>query len=336
MKKNFILLILICIIITSCESKDLSNDEATETNISVKDDNITEEIHSDYTGEICSNEEKDTPAFMAMIENSVNSRPQSGLSYADIIYETSAEGGIPRFIALFHDNLPNVIGPIRSVRPYFLTIARAFNLPVAHCGGSEEALTSIDKDKTLMSINEIKEGTYFWRDNSRKAPHNLYTSAENIENYIKDNSLKFTSNKFYSFDKSYFNKENLDICNNLKITVNSNYNTSYTYDNGIYKKYMDSKEAIDILNNEALSFSNIIIEKTDINISNDNLHLDIKLIGEGDGYVLSQGKILPIKWKKASDTSQTLLYDTSGNEISLSPGKTIYHIIDSKNKIDIN
>lgn len=336
MKKIFLLVILICILLTSCESKDLSNDDATETNVSIENDDATEEMYSDYTGETCSNEKKDTPAFMAMIENSVNARPQSGLSYADIIYETSAEGGIPRFIALFHDNLPNTIGPIRSVRPYFLTIAKTFNLPVAHCGGSEEALNTIEKDTTLMSINEIKQGAYFWRDNNRKAPHNLYTSAENIEKYISDKSLKFTNSKFYSFDKNFFNKENLDNCTKLKIAVNSNYNTSYIYDNGLYKKSMDGKDAIDALNNEILSFSNIIIQKTNINISSDNLHLDIELIGEGDGYIISQGKILPMKWKKTSDTSRTLLYDTSGNEVSLSPGKTIYHIIDSKNKIDIN
>ncbi len=36
----------------------------------------------------------------AMIENHPDARPQSGLSDADIVYETLAEGGITRFVAL--------------------------------------------------------------------------------------------------------------------------------------------------------------------------------------------------------------------------------------------
>lgn len=57
-----------------------------------------------------------------MIENSTDARPQSGLTSADIVYETVAEGGITRFMALFYCNsLSDIqVGPVRSARTYFI------------------------------------------------------------------------------------------------------------------------------------------------------------------------------------------------------------------------
>ena len=62
------------------------------------------------------------PYYGVMIENYVDARPQTGLDKADIVYEALAEGGITRFIAIFHDNIPTVAGPVRSARPYFVSI----------------------------------------------------------------------------------------------------------------------------------------------------------------------------------------------------------------------
>ena len=57
-----------------------------------------------------------------MIENHEESRPQSGLSDTDIVYEAVAEGGITRFMALFYCQAAAyeaILGPDRSARTYF-------------------------------------------------------------------------------------------------------------------------------------------------------------------------------------------------------------------------
>ena len=82
----------------------------------------TQKYFSPYTGEEVNKKTLDNIAVLAIVENSIDARPQSGLNAADIVYETMAEGGIPRFIALFQKNSVAKIGPIRSVRPYFLDI----------------------------------------------------------------------------------------------------------------------------------------------------------------------------------------------------------------------
>ncbi|ATD53849.1 DUF3048 domain-containing protein [Clostridium chauvoei] len=290
-------------------------------------------IYSYYTGEEISQDLNNNTPFMVMVENSVYARPQSGLSYADVIYETLAEGGIPRFMALFHSKQPNAIGPIRSVRPYFLDLAHENNLAFAHCGGSSEALATISEDESIMSINEISNGKYFWRDDKRSAPHNLYTSSENILNSIIDKKFNSTPKPFATFNSEYYSKESLNTIKNINLNVNRFYNTSYIYDNGEYIKYMDGEVAIDALTDKPLSFANVVIQKTNIQLQADNNHIDIDLIGEGEGYIFSNGKYVNVLWKKEDKNSKTTFYDYSGNVVPLSQGKTIWHILDKNSNI---
>ncbi|WP_278320958.1 DUF3048 domain-containing protein [Clostridium tetanomorphum] len=123
--------------------------------------------------------------FMVIVENSKDARPQSGLVDADIVYETMAEGGIPRFIALYHKKDSDKIGPVRSARPYFLDIAKENNLPFAHCGYSEEAKDIISKEN-LPSLNEFDYEKAYWRDKNRKYEHSLYTSSSKLRELLKE------------------------------------------------------------------------------------------------------------------------------------------------------
>ena len=75
------------------------------------------------------------PALAVKVENSVAARPQSGLNAADVVWEEVVEGGITRFVAVYHSNLPPDIGPIRSVRPMDAAIAGPLHGLFAFSGG---------------------------------------------------------------------------------------------------------------------------------------------------------------------------------------------------------
>ncbi|MGG7179074.1 DUF3048 domain-containing protein [Clostridium paraputrificum] len=331
-KKYFLtLLIFFIFLFLGCNNK-VVNEEISDTT----SQDIPEKFYNLYTGEESLTDINNNIPFMVMIENSPASRPQSGLSQADVVYETSAEGGIPRFMALFHKNSPDTIGPVRSIRSYFIDISQEHNLPFAHCGGSEEALNEIANNNSIMSINEISKTNYFWRDPKRNPPHNLYTSSTNIRDYIRKNNWTVDGKAFSKFNSSFYTSNDLPTANNVRITMNKLYNTSYTYSNDLYLKSMDGIKAIDADNNEAISFTNIIIQKTNIKLSSDNLHLNIDLLGDGDAIVLSKGKMVSATWKHTLDSSRTRLYDDSGDEIPLSPGKTIWHIVDKSTSVEIN
>ncbi|MFD1991913.1 DUF3048 domain-containing protein [Paenibacillus nicotianae] len=116
-----------------------------------------------------------------MINNAPAARPQSGLAQADMVYEVLAEGGITRLIAVYQSYHGDVtIGPVRSIRPYLIGIGESMNALLVHAGGSPEAY-SILQQGNKEHLDEITNASVpFWRDSSRKAPHNLYTNEEKL------------------------------------------------------------------------------------------------------------------------------------------------------------
>ena len=288
---------------------------------------------SPYTGEELSKETLESIPFMVIVENSRAARPQSGLSDADIVYETMAEGGVPRFLALFHSSSAKEIGPVRSARPYFISLAKFYNVPFAHCGGSAEALETINKEN-LMSLNEFTNGGYYWRDNSRKAPHNLYTSSEKLNKLITNKKYIQASSSQLKFNKDFW-QESYPTAQRLDIKLSPYYSTSYNFAEGLYYKNMDGQKIEDKNTGNQLTASNIVIQVTDIKTLDSYGRLDIRQTGTGIGYVFSNGKYLKITWNKADDKSPTVLKDEKGREVSLSPGKTWWHLADNKVKLEI-
>lgn len=335
MKKLLVLIISFSLLLTGCslptnenKNKNLGRQAAPVFEDDSSATNTSNSKFSLYTGESLTSDEILQSPFMAIIENSVAARPQSGLAAADIIYETMAEGGIPRFVAIYQKENPKKIGPIRSARPYFLDISREYSLPLAHCGGSEEALNEIQSTPDLMSLNEIKNGSYFWRDTNKKSPHNLFTSAEKVRKFIKDTTLKVNALTKLSFDEKAFDSTDLEKGEKIDMKLSPTYKTDYTYKNQKYEKTMDGKPAIDADSNDILSFKNVVVQVTSIKLQSDKVHLDIDLVGKGDGMVFSEGKYKKVTWSKKDKNSPTELLDDSGNKVALTPGKTIWHIVD--------
>jgi len=334
--------LLLCIIISMCfvaagctkKAEPIarpSQTKPTKTEAPVK---VQQKFISPYTGEEVKKEVLNNIAVLAIVENSETARPQSGLNAADIVYETMAEGGIPRFIALFQSSNAQKIGPIRSARPYFLDISKEYNLPFAHCGGSQEALDEIDNEN-LMSMNEMTYSSTYWRDSQRKAPHNLYTSTEKLRELVKIKHFAKAPTVKLKFDKSYWDNSKLPPATSVVLNINKFYNTSYTYKKGDYLKSMDGKSSINKEDKLPLAFKNIVVQITSMKTQKDGNHLDIDLIGHGDGYVISNGKYTKMHWAKKSATAQTLLTDEEGNTLPLNLGKTWWNIVDKSTSIAI-
>lgn len=285
-------------------------------------------IMNPYTGEpLPSNTENKTP-YLCVIDNSRNSRPQSGLSQADIVYDCTVEYGMPKFLALFYKNSPMKIGPIINAYPCFIDISKEYNIPFAHCGGSEEALATIAKDTTVNSINEISKGQYFWRDSSRRSPDNLYTSSTRIKSYLKDYNISSTSDCALTFNSLTWFDESLENATQLNFTLSSYYDTSYKFINGVYEKYMDGILATDLNDNTPLSFTNVVVQLTNIKSNSTNTKSNVNLIGSGEGLVFSNGKVEKMHWIKSNESSPTILTNSNGEILPLSPGNTIWHVAD--------
>src|SRR5215472_11474915 len=58
----------------------------------------------------------DHPVLVTKMDNTVSSKPQVGLSKADMVVEELVEGGLTRLAAFYYSQIPDNVGPIRSMR----------------------------------------------------------------------------------------------------------------------------------------------------------------------------------------------------------------------------
>ncbi|WP_315116721.1 DUF3048 domain-containing protein [uncultured Clostridium sp.] len=325
--KKFLILIFSIFLLVGCNKPPEIKEE-----VKKEQPKEEEKFFSPYTGEEIDKDTYFKIPFMVIVENSKASRPHSGLIDADVVYETMAEGGISRFMAIYHKNDSSKIGPVRSARPYFLDIAIENNLPFAHCGYSEEAKSRIEKEK-LPSLNEFSYEKFYWRDKNRPYEHSLYTSS-NLRELIKEQNLIKSPSKSLYFSND-FGKNAADDAEKVYLNVNKYYNTSYVFNNNKYTKYMDGEKSIDAEKKTPIEVNNIIIQLTDITLQKDNLHIDVRLKGEGDCYIISNGKYIKGRWSKKDSNSPTIFLDKDNKEIPLSTGKTWWHIFDNRVKVII-
>jgi DUF3048 family protein len=115
----------------------------------------------------------DRPALAVKIENSVDARPQTGLTAADMVREQVVEGGITRFVAVYHSDLPPEIGPVRSIRPMDTAIAAPLGGLLTFSGGVQTYVTVV-QDAGLQVLSQDSRADGFHRMTTRAAPHNVY------------------------------------------------------------------------------------------------------------------------------------------------------------------
>lgn len=152
-----------------------------------KDDTV--HYYSRLTGlEIASEAENNLPVYCMQIPNGADgARPQSGLTEAGVVFEAIAEAGITRFAAVFQNPSSSTIGPIRSLRSYYLDWDTPFDCAIVHAGGSTDASQAV----AAGGYHDLNESyVYMWRDTaSYWAPNNLMTSPALLAKFATDDNL---------------------------------------------------------------------------------------------------------------------------------------------------
>lgn len=270
-----------------------------------------------------------------VVENHPDARPQSGLYFADVVYETLAEGGITRFLAIFQTQTPKEIGPVRSARPYFNNIADQWHAAFAHVGGSALALSELDSDvyKNVTDINQFSFGDYFYRSKERVAPHNAYTSTELLRSLL-------TKKKWDKWDKRALGDFETIPTEKLQTAVtkisvkffSAGFNDEFDFDptTGLYNRNTGGQPTVDAINNSQISPRNVLIEFVDdysVPMEPANglgLHLD----EDGRALLFTGGNITEGTWRYKDGFTQyvTTVKDAQGNEqtqnMKFQPGQT--------------
>ncbi len=295
---------------------------------------------SNLDGRGVKNEEEVTPQVVAvMIDNHVNARPQSGLAEARVVYEASVEGTITRYMALFAVEDPvEEVGPVRSARPYYLDwLGEYGDALYLHVGGSPEALSLI-KSRGVYDANEFYWGNYYWRSAKRFAPHNVYINSDNWQKIVTEYSSRHPLVKWEGWEFSTEDEASGEPIEEVKIKYDTiwGYSAGWKYipETNKFVRYVNGQKYLDAKGSEILA-DNVIIQTVKISTIDDYGRKAIATIGEGEAFVIKNGRRIPGRWKKDSLSSRTRFYDESGKEIKLIPGKTWVQVIAANMSVEV-
>ena len=277
-----------------------------------------------------------TRPYAVMINNHKAARPTAGLQDAYLVYEIVVEGGITRYMALFKDVEVAKIGSVRSSRHYYLDYAMENDAIYTHFGWSRPAQAQIPQ----LGINNVNgyttEGSAFWRDSSlgRAYEHTAFTSTAKIAAAVKKRGYRTETNKDlllnYSADAiDLSQKEGAQKADNISIPYSSYQTASYEYDaeKQVYIRSSAGKVDTDLTTGKAITVKNIITYQVkDVSYDGTSSLRDIKNIGNGKGYYISNGYAVPITWEKTARDAQTVYKYQDGTEITVNDGNTFIQI----------
>jgi len=305
-----------------------------------------------------------------MINNHTDARPQFGLSEADLIYEAVAEGGITRFLALYHSRDSDKVGPVRSARIYYEDWAAEFNAWYAHWGGSymddgdkanqddpnydftchpdADAYVKINRIG-LPSLDQMWLGNAaYWRENDRgvATEHTGFTSTQKL---LNDAPNRFPEEGWQNFEpfQTWLFKNDLPEADREPTSASSfgfsfwegytDYDVRWEYDSATneYVRYQGGQKQIDAANNQELRAKNVVVQFTDQSFFGDKKgHLKYETVGTGKAKIFLDGKVIDADWNKPAIRERTRYFDAAtGGEIKFNRGQIWIEIVPTGNEI---
>ncbi len=369
MKKRLLIsLLLLCTVISVCAcspkkddkgsgtAKNSSkNDVSSKNDASSKNESSSEAktdsndlpdgyVVSRLTGNAVKKEIGNRTPIAVMINNIKDAIPQSGISYADVLFEAYAEGGITRLTALYEDyeNIPK-IGSIRSCRTYYLYFAKEFEASYFHYGQSSYALDDLAKPEMRALSLMGAYSKYCYRSTDKEAPHNVYTTGADLKAAVEASGMSTAYPAGYKSPLKFTDKKEITLNNGVDCSYFApgfNYNKAYfTYDadSKLYKRFQFDAPHIDIDNGDQLAFKNILVKFVGGEPwPNGTPNYDNT--GSGEGIFITDGKAIDIRWEKTSETGATRYYYSNGEDVVLNKGKTYICYVedDTKEYVVIN
>lgn len=280
---------------------------------------------------------KTRPLAVSVNNTPVAIKVQTGLNKAFLVYEIPTEGLTSRLMALFKSEDDVKVGTIRSARHNFIDFALESDAIFAAYGWSHYAEDQLKSGAVNYVQGLVGEGNMF-RENPEKlaSEHTAYLNTSKVMDYAvnKKKYSKETSNAKNTILLNY-NVSDVDLskrtdaidANSVTIPYGS-VTTEFRYDSNskMYTRVVNGTVRKDHETNEDFTTKNIIVERLTYKVCDDNYYWDLNTIGSGEGYYITNGKAVPIKWSKASRNAKTKYTYLDGSEIEVSDGRTYIEV----------
>ena len=262
----------------------------------------------------------DRPALAVKIDNHpVARREHSGLAVADIVYEELVEGRLTRFLAVFHANDSDPVGPIRSGRSQDVALLAPLNLPLFAWSGGNPGVTSLISESPVIDLNATRTPGYY--RGPGPSPHDLYSDTTTLFAMTPEGHPGAPSQQFQ------FLQPGEVFAGDPVAQVSLSFGAvdvawDWDVESGVWLRSQGGLPHLDKTHG-SIAFTNVVVMVVEYGQSTiDATSPEARTVGDGPAFVFSGGHLVEGRWARASAEDPIAFVDADGQPIRLTPGNT--------------
>jgi Protein of unknown function (DUF3048) N-terminal domain/Protein of unknown function (DUF3048) C-terminal domain len=315
--------LVLTLALAACGGDDESPDEAASepTDTTNTASAVTLNGQWPLTGEKVEGALPEHPVYVVKIDNTSASAPQIGLGSADLVVEELVEGGLTRLAVFFYQDVPDNVGPVRSMRASDIGIVKPAHATLIASGGGRKTIARLE----VARVPTLTEGaTGYARDDSRSAPYNLFMALSELAE-AEDKKGTGPKQTYFEFgDASTFTGD-------IPVTRMSAdfgaHTTEWTYnDKGWVRPNSYASEDDDFAADNVLMLQVKVGDAGYLDPAGNPVP-ETYFVGKGKGVLVHGDKAVRVVWKKGKRLSQLQLSTPQGKPVAVPTGRTWIELV---------
>lgn len=280
---------------------------------------------------------EDRPAVAVKIENTAAAYPLSGLEDAEIVFEELVEGGVTRFMAIYHCTDAEKAGPVRSARLVDPAIMTPLTRILAYSGENQPVLDALNEAE-IVTLDEDTAGDGLMRIERPGVSfeHTLYANTQALRR-LGRKSFDDPPPEELSFGELEVKGKKARV-----VTISFSAASSITYEwNGERWERSQGGAPFVTETGDQLEVDNVLVEEHEVVLSKSivdvagNPSTEISdVTGTGRAVLFRDGRAIVGRWKRESIEDAVQFVTKDGDEMVLHPGTTWIELVpDDKGEV---
>ncbi|MFN2595203.1 MAG: DUF3048 domain-containing protein [Actinomycetota bacterium] len=270
-------------------------------------------------------------AVAVKVENDPAAYPLSGLDKADLVVEEPVEGGMTRFVAMFHCNDADMVGPIRSARDTDPSIIQPMTSVLAAAGANQIVAGDLEAAGITM-VDETAAGTAMQRVDrpGYAVEHTLYGNSEGLRAIAVASHQGPPPRGILPFGAVAGRARG---AHQITLSFGGADQVQYQWVNGQYVR-SDAGSPLTMTDGEQFGVDNVVVEMRTVYLSTD--------IGDASGVpspffedvpghdkaiLFRNGRAMIGTWQRRSESGKTVFRTGGGDVMNLRPGNTVIEMV---------
>lgn len=271
------------------------------------------------------------PAIAIKVENDPVAYPLSGLEDADIVYEELVEGGVTRFMAIYHCGDTRKAGPIRSARLVDASIMSPTTKILAFSGGNQSVLDNLSENE-IVQVDESDAGGAMQRipRDGLASEHTLYGNSAKLRKVGQKDYGDAPPGEFKFGDLE--DNGQTKVARNVTIDFSASTSVGYEFNGERYAR-SQAGTTFESEGHGQIGVENVIVEEHTVNLSEivdvtgtPSVELADET-GTGKATLFRDGRAIQGTWERESVDDAVVFLTRAGDEMVLAPGSTWIHLV---------